>query len=236
MHPVLEKIPDSGSVTLQVTTTGTVLFQPAAFGRGVTVGTITGGVVSTMLVTARTGNAPAGLVVNIAVLPAASTSWTKATVQFPVSLPAGIVTIAVPVNVGLAAKEMERPAEKVPEGLIKPTEKPVTPETCGGGSEAENPTATFAEEDATLTIGGEKVRLPVKMGGVVSGVADKVIVVAKPWVAISAVVKTCVFPATSTITTLVIVHAPASLNLGKVTVAVQFVTSPAGQPVVTFTV
>src|SRR5260370_21737953 len=43
---LLETIPDSGSETLHVTVTGKVLFHPAPFGRGLTVGTMTGGVVS----------------------------------------------------------------------------------------------------------------------------------------------------------------------------------------------
>src|ERR1700687_1965301 len=38
--------PGEGSVTLQLTVTGEVLFQPAAFGAGLTVGTMTGGVLS----------------------------------------------------------------------------------------------------------------------------------------------------------------------------------------------
>src|SRR5260370_36711695 len=50
-----EAIPDSGSLTLQVTVTGVVLFQPALFGIGLTVGMIKGGVVS----------APGGLIVNV---------------------------------------------------------------------------------------------------------------------------------------------------------------------------
>jgi hypothetical protein len=50
VHPVEDEIPDSGSVTLQLTDTAE-LFQPLTFGEGVTVGTITGGVVSNLVMT-----------------------------------------------------------------------------------------------------------------------------------------------------------------------------------------
>src|SRR5690349_2465925 len=45
VQPVLEAIPDSGSVAVQVTVTGRVLFHPAPFGSGLTLTKITGGVV-----------------------------------------------------------------------------------------------------------------------------------------------------------------------------------------------
>jgi hypothetical protein len=48
-QPELEVTPDSGSVTLQLTVTGAVVFQPKPLGAGLTVGTITGGVVSPVL-------------------------------------------------------------------------------------------------------------------------------------------------------------------------------------------
>jgi hypothetical protein len=53
VQPVLDVMldPGEGSVTLQLTVTGDVLFQPAALGAGVTVGTITGGVLSSLIVT-----------------------------------------------------------------------------------------------------------------------------------------------------------------------------------------
>jgi len=41
--------PGDGSVTLQLTVTGEVLFQPAAFGAGLTAGTTTGGVLSILI-------------------------------------------------------------------------------------------------------------------------------------------------------------------------------------------
>ncbi len=69
-----EATPDSGSLTFQVTVTGVVLFQPAEFGIGLTVGMINGGVVS----------APGGLIVNeigwliTLVFPAASEMMTDA--------------------------------------------------------------------------------------------------------------------------------------------------------------
>ena len=50
VHPVEDEIPDSGSVTLQLRDTAE-LFQPLTFGEGVTVGTITGAVVSNRVMT-----------------------------------------------------------------------------------------------------------------------------------------------------------------------------------------
>jgi hypothetical protein len=69
-----EEMPDSGSLTFQVTVTGVLLFQPEPFGMGLTVGMIKGGVVS----------APGGLIVSVIgwlirlVFPAASEMKTDA--------------------------------------------------------------------------------------------------------------------------------------------------------------
>jgi hypothetical protein len=69
-----EAMPDSGSLTSQVTVTGMLLFQPAPLGAGLTVGMIKGGVVS----------APGKLIVSVIgwlirlVFPAASEMNTEA--------------------------------------------------------------------------------------------------------------------------------------------------------------
>jgi hypothetical protein len=146
------------------------------------------------------------------------------------------VTIALPVTVVLAGKELEPPSEKFPEGLIRPTAKPVTPEAFGAGSEAANPTDTFTEELTTFIVPGERVRLAVRAGAVVSGVEARVIVVANPWLVISAVAQTRVLPATSEMMQFVMVQTPGSLNLGNVIGAVQFGVNPAVHSASTFTV
>src|SRR4030095_12312177 len=50
VHPVEDESPNSGSVAVQLTDPGE-LFQPVTFGEGVTVGTITGAVVSNLVMT-----------------------------------------------------------------------------------------------------------------------------------------------------------------------------------------
>ena len=91
-QPVLEAMLVSGSVTLQVTVTGRVLFQSEPLGRGLTVGIITGGVVS----------APGSVTVSVMgwltkrVFPAASARKTEAVVQVPASVPTGKFAVNEP--------------------------------------------------------------------------------------------------------------------------------------------
>ena len=106
------------------------MFQPKKLGGGFTVGTMIGGVVST-LVTVKTGKGPAALVVSVAVFPAASDRSTKATIQLPASLPCGTVRkgpSALPDTDDCpAGNDLEAISEKLPDGLIKAAKKDVTP-------------------------------------------------------------------------------------------------------------
>src|SRR5437016_10302069 len=61
LHPVLDATPETRSVTVHFTVT-LVLFQPAALGKGVTVGVITGGVLSSFTVTEFEPESPATFV------------------------------------------------------------------------------------------------------------------------------------------------------------------------------
>jgi hypothetical protein len=131
-QPELEVIPDSGSVTLQLTLTGTVVFQPKAFGGGFTVATITGGVVSplALITVSCVGKVrPArSAVARLRVFPAASDRNTLATVHVPFSLPLGNVAVALPDADVLTVKLADAFCVVRPEGLIKSAWKFVTPE------------------------------------------------------------------------------------------------------------
>jgi hypothetical protein len=108
LQPELVLIPDSGSVTLQLTVTGTVVFHPLALGAGLTVAVITGGVVSpAALVTVNWVGKPfatRSAVPRLTLFPEASDRNTEVTVQAPSSLPFGKMTGAVPDADVLAVK------------------------------------------------------------------------------------------------------------------------------------
>jgi len=105
-QPELEVMPDSGSVTLQLTVTGAVVIHPPTPAAGLTVGTMTGGVVSPVaLITVNCVGNPAlakSDVAKVRVLPAASDRNTNCTVHVPFSLPLGNVAVAVPLTDVLA--------------------------------------------------------------------------------------------------------------------------------------
>ena len=131
-QPELLLIPDSGSVTLQLTVTGTVVFQPKPFGAGFTVGTMTGGVVSpAALVTVSCVGKPRETrseVARVTVFPDASDRNTLVTVQVPFSLPFGNVTATVPVVDVLAVKLAAAVCVVKPEGPVKTAWNVVAPD------------------------------------------------------------------------------------------------------------
>jgi hypothetical protein len=88
VHPVEDVIPDSGSVTLQLTDTSE-LFQPLRFGEGVIVGTITGGVVSNLVMTSERLPIPS-------ILTASNAAGFKPSIESTVGAICLVETVTVP--------------------------------------------------------------------------------------------------------------------------------------------
>jgi hypothetical protein len=225
-QPVLEAIPDSGSATVQLTVTG-VVFHPVTPGAGLTLGVITGGVVSPtgLCTTSWVGN-PAALRSDVAstrVFPTASDRKTVATVHIPSSLPAGIVATAVAVTDVFAAKVADALTLEPPDGLRRDAWKVVAPERS---SVTWKLIVTLAEVELTVIVVGLKLK-EVREGAVESEVDVTVRVFGKPAAARPSLSSRVVFPAASVRNTELTVQAPGSLNLGNVT-AVEPVTVVAG--------
>jgi len=148
------------------------------------------------------------------VFPTASDRKTVPTVQVPSSLPAGIVATAVAVTEVFAAKVAEAFTLELPDGLRKDTWKVVAPERS---SVTWKLVVTLAELELTVTVVGLKLN-DASEGAVESEVEVTVRVLGKPAAIRPLVSREVVFPAASVRNTELMVHVPASLNRGKVTV------------------
>jgi hypothetical protein len=121
-QPVLEAIP-VGYVTLQLTVTGIVVFQPEGPGAGFTVGVIVGGVgLVFVLVTVSCVGNPRPVrsdVARVRVFPTASDRTTLFTIQVPFSLVLGNVAVADPVTDVFGVKVAVAVCVNAVEGLRK---------------------------------------------------------------------------------------------------------------------